>query len=132
MTPTYGTPTKDKCPSEEQEMATAFNWLRLTHPKYWAVAVHIRNEGARHARQMVKVKAQGGFVKGCADIAIPGCPSFVCEMKSRSKTARLSPEQRAYLQASADVGAFACVALGAEGFVLAFQEWLLVQPNAKP
>lgn len=124
---TYGTNNASNPASEEQEMATIFNWLRVKHPRYHAVAVHVRNEGKRHARQMAKIKAQGGFVKGAADVHIAGCPSMVCEIKPRKKTAKLSKEQVEYLNASIEVGAFACLAYGADGFVEAFSDWLNVQ-----
>ena len=55
---------------------------------------------------------------------IAGAPAFICEMKSRSKTTRISKEQREFLERSADLGAFACIALGAEATWEAFQDYL--------
>lgn len=124
MIPTYGTPTKDPCPSEKVEMASFFNRLRREYPALGAIALHIRNEGKRTAMQHNAMVGEGGFVKGASDVVIPGAPAFVMEMKSRAKTAKVSKEQIAYLEACAEAGAFACVALGAIGAWSAFEEWL--------
>lgn len=122
---TYGSSLPGKQPSEDVEMASFFNRLRKEHPDtYGLTALHIRNEGLRSAHQMQSIKGKGGFVKGASDVIIPGNPTFVCEMKSRSKSARLTKEQIAYLEASAAAGAFACVALGAGAAWEAFQHWL--------
>jgi len=124
----FGEQLPGKQASEEVEMASAFNWLRREYPKYWAVAVHIRNEDrAATAQAMRRIKVQGGFVKGAADVKIDGCPSMSCELKSLSRSARLSPEQISYLNNVSDVGGFACVAYGATGFALAFEHWLGLQ-----
>ena len=124
MIPTYGTPTTGPCPSEKVEMASFFNRLRRDHPQLGAIALHIRNEGKRTAMQHQSMVGEGGFVKGASDVVIPGVPTFVMEMKSRAKTARVSKEQTAYLEAAAANGAFACVALGAVGAWEAFEAWL--------
>lgn len=121
---TYGTPTAGPCPSEKVEMSSFFNRLRREHPALGAIALHIRNEGKRTAMQHQSMLGEGGFVKGASDVVIPGAPTFVMEMKSRAKTAKVSKEQAAYLQACAEAGAFACVALGAVGAWEAFEEWL--------
>lgn len=119
---------RGKCPLEGTEQASAFNWLRIHYPQYWAVAVHIRNEDQGSARKAIRIKAEGGFVKGASDIQIPGCPSMCCEMKRKDITkSQWQTGQKEYLSAASDVGAFACVALGAEGFALAFSEWLSSQ-----
>jgi len=123
MIPTYGTPTKDPCPSEKVEMASFFNRLRREHPHLGAIALHIRNEGKRTAMQHSAMVGEGGFVKGASDVVIPGAPSFVMEMKSRAKTAKVSKEQVAYLEACEAAGAFCCVALGAVAAWQALEDW---------
>lgn len=123
MIRTYGTPTSGPCPSEKVEMASFFNRLRREYPQYGAIALHIRNEGKRTAMQHNSMVGEGGFVKGASDVVIPGAPAFVMEMKSRAKTARVSKEQMAYLEACDAAGAFACVALGAVGAWEAFTVW---------
>lgn len=121
---TYGEKTKDKCPSEQIEMASFFNRLRNEYPiTFGKIAIHVRNEGKRSFGQVNRARFEGGFIKGASDILIPGAPSFVCEMKSRSHTARLSPEQIEYLEAAQKLGAFVCVALGAVAAWEAFEEW---------
>ena len=124
MIPTYGTALSGKQPSEKVEMASFFNRLRREYPdSYGLLALHIRNEGLRSAQQIRSIKGEGGFVKGASDIVIPGNPTFVCEMKSCAKSSRLSHEQITYLTAAHNAGAFACVALGAQGAWEAFQAW---------
>jgi len=121
----YGTPESGAQPSEKAEMASFFNRLRKEYPKtYGAVALHIRNEGNRSAQYTRSIKAAGGFITGASDIIIPGSPTFVCEMKSRSKAAKLSKSQIEYLEAVAQTGGFACVALGAVAAWEAFEDWL--------
>lgn len=121
---TYGTPTKEKCPSEAVEMSSFFNRLRREKPELGRIALHIRNEGLRTHQQVQKMRLDGGFVAGAADVVIPGAPAFVMEMKSRAKTAKVSKEQVAYLEACAAQGAFTCVALGAVAAWNALEEWL--------
>ena len=120
----YGTATNGECPSEQVEMATFFNILRRQCPEYYKIAIHVRNEGKRTQGQVARARYEGGFVKGAADIIIPGAPTFVCEMKSRSKSARLSKEQIEYLTAAHQAGAFACVALGHAAAWEAVQAWI--------
>ena len=120
---TYGTTLPGKHPTESAEMATFFNRLRLEYPELHKVALHIRNEGKRSARQMQSQKAQGGFVKGASDIIIPGAPSFVCELKSCSKSSKVSGDQITYLENAASVGAFSCLAYGHEAAFEAVKEW---------
>lgn len=120
----YGTIAAGECPSEQAEMATFFNLLRRQRPEYYKIAVHVRNEGKRTQGQVARARYEGGFVKGAADIIIPGAPTFVCEMKSRSKSARLSKEQIEYLAAAQEAGAFACVALGHQAAWEAVQTWI--------
>lgn len=121
--PLYGTQQSGKCPHESVEQVTFFNRLRHEYPDtYGAIAVHVRNEGELSHAQVIRHKAQG-MTPGAADIVIPGNPSFVCEMKSRSKTARISEEQIKYLEAAQAAGAFVCVALGYEGAWAAFEDW---------
>jgi hypothetical protein len=121
---TYGTPTKDKCPSEAVEMSSFFNRLRAEYSELGRIALHIRNEGLRTHQQVQKMRLDGGFVPGASDVVIPGAPAFVMEMKSRAKTAKVSKEQVAYLEACESAGAFCCVALGAVAAWEALSEWL--------
>lgn len=119
----YGTVDKTCEITEAYHMITFFNSLRIKFPKsYGAIAVHIRNESQRTAQQAARHKMEG-LVKGCADIIIPGNPSFVCEMKSRSPKAKITDKQINYLLAAQNNGSFVCVALGHEAAWEAFNEW---------
>lgn len=124
--PIYGTKDKSCKISEAYHMVTFFNSLRINFPEsYGAIAVHIRNESQRTAQQAIRHKIEG-MVSGCSDIIIPGNPSFVCEMKSRSPAAKVSNEQIKYLLAAKNNGSFVCVALGHEAAWQAFNEWRVI------
>lgn len=119
----YGEKQKGKQPSENAEMITFFNELRSKYPEIAMLATHIRNEGKRTIHQVNKEKAEG-MVKGFADIVIIGSPSFVCEMKSKSKSSKISKEQEEFLNKCVENGAFACVAYGYESAIEAVGDWI--------
>lgn len=110
----------DKAPSESAEMATFFNKLP-SHIK--SVAIHVRNEGVRDYRLVSKMRMEGGFIKGCPDIIVPGCPTLLIEMKSRAKASRLSKEQVSYMDSAKSLGAMCCVCYGYEAALQAIQVW---------
>ena len=127
--PIYGdTMFRGKCPTEAIEQATFFNRLRIQYPKtYGRIGLHIRNEGKRTMQQIRARKAEGGFVAGASDIIIPGCPTFVCELKRRDHTqSKWQEGQQEYLLAAQEAGAFVCVAFGADAAWEAFNEWRLL------
>lgn len=120
MYKTYGKPLPGKHPSEAAEMATFFSQLPDNLKR---IALHIRNEGSMSHAQVMKLKIGGGYIKGASDIIIPGNPTFVCEMKSLSKTSRVAREQKEYLNAAADNGAFAVLAYGYKSALEAVKDW---------
>lgn len=118
---------RGNCPKEQLEQSSFFSKLRREHPdSYGIIALHPRNEGLIKAGQfqaMAKKRVEGMAV-GAADIVIPGCPAFVCELKRQDHTKSHWQEgQIAYLEAAQDSGAFVCVALGAAAAWEAFLEW---------
>lgn len=125
--PVYGDQDwRGKCPSESVEQVTFFNRVRKV-PIWGTIAIHPRNEGVRHYKQVSREKAEG-MTKGASDIIIPGCPAFVCELKRRDRTqSSWQDGQLEYLEAAKRAGAFACVALGADAATEAFEEWLGLQ-----
>ena len=119
---------RGKCANEAQEQITFFARLRREYGSTWgALAIHPRNEGLRAGGQLGAVarhKAEG-MVSGAADIIIPGRVTFVCELKRRDPTqGRWQDGQREYLEAAANVGAFACVALGCDAAWQALHAWI--------
>lgn len=120
----YGdTSFRGKCPTESAEQITFFSQLRKRVPHIGLIALHIRNEAKRSAQQTVTQKAEG-MVVGASDIVIPGSPCFVCELKRTDHTkSSWQPNQKEYLQAAKDNGAFVCVALGWEAALEAVKEW---------
>jgi Flp pilus assembly secretin CpaC len=134
--PTYGNPKfRGKCPIEDIEQISFLNKLRKEHPDTWgALAVHIRNEGLVRGGQfsaVIKHKAMGQ-VAGASDIVIPGSPAFVCEMKRQNpQLSKWQDGQKEYLERAADMGAFACVALGAAAAWDAFEDYLRIYYGKK-
>ena len=121
----YGdTSFRGDCPPEQQEQVTFFNTLRSEFPDTLGLlALHPRNEGKRDWRQVQRERVEGMAV-GASDIIIPGCHSFVCELKRRDHTkCRLSKEEAAYLAAAKDAGAFVCLALGWKAAMEAIAVW---------
>jgi len=128
----YGdTKWRGKCPKEEVEQASFFSKLRREYPDTWGrIAIHPRNEGLKEKGQFSSVlkHAAEGMTKGASDIMMPGCPSFVCELKRQDHTLSTWQEgQQEYLLAAAKAGSFVCVALGAVAAWEAFTVWRGIQ-----
>ena len=124
--PVYGdTSYRGKSPFEDIEHINFVSWVRFNHPEYGAILIHPKNEGQRSPQQINKEKKLG-LKKGASDIIIPASPPFVCEIKriNHVKDSHWETGQQEYLLASQEAGAFVCVALGAEGAKLAFNDWL--------
>lgn len=124
----YGDVTyRGSCPDESLEQMSFFNRLRHEYPDtFGAVAIHPRNEGLKEKGQfstVLKHKAEG-MTKGASDVIIPGVRAFVCEIKRRDPTkSRWQDGQALYLKTASELGAMACVALGAAAAWQAFEEW---------
>lgn len=125
--PVYGdTSFRGNCPLESNEQKAFVKYVRKLYPKtYGALIVHNRNEGKRSFQQAARFKADG-MTKGASDILIPATPAFVCEMKRADHTkSTWKGGQQEYLLAAKNCGSFACLALGFDGAVAAFEQWLL-------
>ena len=120
--PVFGEVVKGCKVSETMHMVTFFNTLRREYPQYGGICIHVRNEGKRTQHQIDKERASG-LVTGCCDIILPGNPTLCIELKSQSPSAKISPEQIAYLLAAQAAGAYSCIALGYTGAMLAFNAW---------
>lgn len=121
------------CPTESAEQVTFMNRLRTQYADTLGrIAVHVKNEGKRHSWQAARDKAEG-LTKGAADIIIPGRITLLIELKRRDHTkSRFQPGQLEYLQAAHDMGAFVCVALGADAAMCAVAAWMMSQKNTRP
>jgi len=121
----YGGDYRGKCPKEAAEQVTVINYIRKVCPQ----VIHPRNEGKRHYMQTAQHKAQG-MTKGASDIVVPGCPTFVCELKRKDPTQSvIEDDQLEYLLNCKRWGAFTCVAFGHVAAVAAFSDWLKEQNN---
>ena len=121
--PVYGDQTyRGDCPTETAEQVTLFARMRKRWPDtIGRVAIHPRNEGKRIPGQVWHQKAEG-MTDGASDVIIPGCPAFVLELKRRDHTASTWQKgQVEYLKAAHDMGAFVCVALGADAAIEAIE-----------
>lgn len=133
--PCYGDPTyRGDCPLESAEQATFFAQLRKRYPDtYGRLAVHPKNEGKRRGaqfQQLARDKALG-LSPGASDVILPGAPAFVCEIKRKDHTkSSWQKDQIPYLEAAHKTGSFACVALGWEAAMTAFNDWLKKQPRS--
>lgn len=122
----YGDQTyRGDCPTETAEQVTLFARMRKRWPDtIGRVAIHPRNEGKRTPGQVWHQKAEG-MTDGASDVIIPGCPALVLELKRRDHTASTWQKgQVEYLKAAHEMGAFVCVALGADAAIEAIECYL--------
>ncbi len=124
--PVFGDITyRGDCNSEAAEQKDFFGRLKVRHPDIYTLAVHPKNEGKRTGRQQTSDRELGAMNTGASDIIVPGLPCFVCEMKRADHTkSTITKEQINYLKSSQKMGAFACIALGADGAESALEYWL--------
>lgn len=120
-----------KCPYEANEQVTFVNRVREAYPNtFGKILLHPKNEGQKKDGEfaaIAKDKAMGHLTLGASDIIIPGSPAFVCELKRRDVTlCEITDDQIKYLAAAQAVGAFACIALGADAATEAFNDWLVI------
>lgn len=114
------------CPHEVDEQKAVFDHIKLKHPNIELVAAHQRNEGKKTVQQRAREKREG-MKKGASDIIVPGCPSFVCELKRKDHTqSQWKRGQVEYLEAAFHLGSFVCVALGYDGAIEALDRWIAI------
>lgn len=111
-----------KAPSESIEQITFFNQLRKHYPELSKIAIHIKNEGKKSIGEAMKDKAEG-LVSGAPDIMIPGSPTLMIEMKKQSKSARVSQNQKDYMNNAVANGAMCFVCYGWEMAWVALEKW---------
>lgn len=116
---------RGKCPSEDSVHVAFIAWIRHNYPNTGALLIHPKNEGKRTAQQVSMDKKMGSITKGASDIIIPGCPSFVCELKRDDATkCKWQPGQEDYLNHASDHNCFSCVAFGLDAAKQAFNDWM--------
>lgn len=113
-----------KCLKEITEQINFVSWLKLNYPDYHRYLIHPKTEGKRTGAQISMEIRTGGLPTGASDLVIPGCPSFVVELKKADHTmSQWQPKQQPYLLFAKSLGCFVGVALGAEGAKEAFLKW---------
>lgn len=132
--PVYGDQTyRGDCPTETAEQVTLFARIRKRWPDtIGRVAVHVRNEGKRTPGQVWHQKAEG-MTTGAPDVIVPGAPALIVEMKRRDHMkSKWQPGQVEYLKAAHEMGAFVCVALGADAAIEAIECYLRITTKTTP
>lgn len=122
----YGdTAYRDKnCRKEWMEQKEFFGFLEQRKPRWFAIAIHPKNEGKRNGAQAQFDAEQGSLNTGASDIIIPARIPFVCEVKRLDHTESvLRKDQVIYLRAAKQEGAFTCIALGSAAAWEALLEW---------
>ena len=109
---------KDWQPTEEQEQAAIFEWVRIMQNQYPELSLlhHIPNGGYRAPATAAKLKAQGvkaGVPDLCLPVARGGWHGLYIELKRR-QGGKLSPNQTDWLAELEYQGYRAVVAHGAE------------------
>ena len=103
--------------AEEQEAVIRWAFLESGWRPELRMLFHIPNGGTRNKREAVHLK-ELGVKAGVPDLflAVPwdGFHGLFIEMKRASKTARVSPEQREWIQALTENGYRAVVCYGFE------------------
>lgn len=124
----YGDTTfRGECPNESPEQIAVFRRIRSDYPELGLIALHPKNEQKLKGKQFnrLDIDKAMGFCKSASDIIIPGCPSFVCEIKRQDHTkSKWQEGQVEYLEAAKNNGSFVCVALGAVAAIQALHDWI--------
>ena len=116
-----------RCPIESTEQITFFNELKIKHPEIAMMATHVKNEGKKTIGTAVK-DAREGLNAGFPDIVIVGSPVCLIELKRVDHTkSKWQKGQKEFLIEAEKRGAFACVALGYKGALLAVEAWIDAQ-----
>ena len=111
-----------KCPSEANEQITFVRRVRDKYPgTYGAVIIHVKNEGKR-SFYAASVDKASGLTRGAPDIVIPAKRPILIELKRRDHTlSRWQDGQQEYLLTAQELGAWVCVALGADAAMEALE-----------
>lgn len=119
--------------AEEQEAVVRWAFYRSGWTLELRMLFHIPNGGTRNKREAVHLKEMG-VQAGVPDLFLPvprnGFHGLFIEMKRNAKTARVSPEQKAWIQALTDQGYRAVVCYGFEQARDAIVEYLATEVPA--
>lgn len=127
------------CRQEDPELAFMFQYLKNKYPQYESLMFHVPNEwspigGSSYAHYNIMISK--GYKPRIADfICLPvssNHPAFVCEMKRLDISKSLNSkdrkkhfiEQLMLLESQKQHGAFACIALGGDNGIKAFEKYL--------
>lgn len=124
MIRTYDSNYRGECRVERMEQIDSISWIKFNYPERWPLIFHCPGETKAKAQYM-QMRAKEGVKAGPPDIIDLGGIVGLFELKRLDRTrSKLSPEQKAFLQAGADAGHFVAVCYGFEQLKLAYADYL--------
>lgn len=129
MIRTYDSGYRGECRTERCEQIDCASWLQFNHPDRWPLIFHTPNE-AKAKAQYMQMRTKEGVKAGVPDLIDLGGVVGLFELKRLDRTkSKVSTEQKAFLQDSADAGHFAAICYGFEQFKLAYADYLIFVKN---
>lgn len=121
----YDSGHRGECRSEMAEQIDCISWLQYNYPDRWPLIFHVPNE-IKASPQYMQRRQKEGVKAGPPDIIDIGAVVGMFELKRRDRTqAKLSKEQRSFLQAGADAGHFVAICYGFDQLKLAYEDYLI-------
>lgn len=128
----YDSGFRGECRQEWAEQIDCAGWLEHNHPDRWPLIFHVPNELTVDKRkpgwaQHLQKRQKMGVRNGVPDIIDFGEVRGAFELKRLDRTqkgVRVSAEQKAFLQATADAGGFAAICYGFSEFKRAYADYL--------
>lgn len=120
----YDSGYRGECRSERCEQIDCISWLQVAHPDRWPLCFHCPGE-TKATPQHMQMRAKEGVKPGPPDIIDLGGVVGLFELKRLDRTkSKVSKDQREFLLAGANSGAFAAICYGFESFKLAYADYL--------
>lgn len=115
---------RGECRQEWAEQIDCMSWLEAVHPDRFPLCFHVANEIKANAQYMQK-RRKMGVKAGVSDIIDLGEVRGLFELKRLDRSqSSVSKDQREFLLAGANSGAFAAICYGFEQFKLAYTDYL--------
>lgn len=115
---------RGECRQEWAEQIDCMSWLEVNHPDRFPLCFHTPNEVKANAQYMQK-RRKMGVKAGISDIIDLGAVRGLFELKRLDRSqSTVSKDQREFLLAGANSGAFAAICYGFEAFKLAYADYL--------
>lgn len=120
----YDPKYRGECRVERLEQIDCISWLKHNHADRWPLIFHCPGE-TKASPQHMQMRAKEGVKPGPPDIIDLGGVVGLFELKRLDRTqSKVSKDQREFLLAGANSGAFAAICYGFESFKLAYADYL--------